>query len=83
MSNPHTKQYRNRLGVTQWMPSTKLVERLIAKNEGFCLALAQAMKLPSAEARIHQAGDRRFLLVARYDRQRDAHAQRHARARTY
>ncbi len=41
-------------------------------NEGFCLALAQAMKLPSAEARIHQAGDRRFLLVARYDRQRDA-----------
>lgn len=41
-------------------------------NEGFCLALAQAMKLPTAEARIHQAGDRRFLLVARYDRQRDA-----------
>ena len=38
MSNPHTKQYRNRLGVTQWMPSTKLVERLIASNEGFCLA---------------------------------------------
>lgn len=41
-------------------------------NEGFCLALAHAMKLPTAEARIHQAGDRRFLLVARYDRQRDA-----------
>lgn len=42
-------------------------------NEGFCLALARAMKLPTAEARIHQAGDRSFLLVTRYDRQRDAH----------
>lgn len=41
-------------------------------NEGFCLALAHAMKLPTAEARIHQAGDRCFLLVTRYDRQRDA-----------
>ena len=45
-------------------------------NEGFCLALAHAMKLPAAEARIHQAGDRRFLLVARYDRQRDAQGNR-------
>ena len=31
------------------------------------------IKLPVAEARIHQGGGRRFLLVTRYDRQTDAH----------
>lgn len=40
MTSPHIKQYRNRLGVTQWMPSTQLLKRLIDKNEGFCLVCA-------------------------------------------
>jgi len=38
-------------------------------NEGFCLALADALKLDAAKANIHLAGDRHYLLVARYDRQ--------------
>lgn len=40
-------------------------------NEGFCLALAHTMKLPAAEVQVHQAGNRRFLLITRYDRQLD------------
>ena len=40
MTNPHIKQYRNRLGATQWMPSTQLIKRLIDNNEGFCLVCA-------------------------------------------
>ena len=40
MTSPHIKQYRNRLGVTQWMPSTQLLKRLIDNNESFCLACA-------------------------------------------
>ncbi|MDB5798155.1 MAG: toxin HipA [Paucimonas sp.] len=39
-------------------------------NEGFSLALARRMRLPAANARIARAGDRQFLLVERYDRQR-------------
>lgn len=38
MTSPHVKQYRNRLNVTQWMPSTQLLSRLVMSNEGFCLA---------------------------------------------
>ncbi|MGX2041317.1 HipA domain-containing protein [Methylocaldum sp. MU1018] len=37
-------------------------------NEGFCLALAEAMQLKAARASIRSIGDRRFLLVERYDR---------------
>lgn len=40
-------------------------------NEGFCLALADAMQLKPARSRIHSIGDRRFLLVERYDRVTD------------
>lgn len=41
-------------------------------NEGFCLALADAMQLMPARSRIYSVRDRRFLLVERYDRIHDA-----------
>lgn len=41
-------------------------------NEGFCLALAEAMKLKPARSRIRRIDDRAFLLVERYDRAIDA-----------
>ena len=47
MTSPHIKQYRNRLGATQWMPSTQLLKRLIDNNEGFCLVCAHEQ--PSVE----------------------------------
>lgn len=59
-------------------PSTHILKPPIREvegsvlNEGFCLALAHAMKITAVETGIHHVGDRRFLLVARYDRQRDA-----------
>ena len=37
-------------------------------NEGFCMALAEAMALKPAKAEIHVVLDRSFLLVERYDR---------------
>ena len=37
-------------------------------NEGFCMALAEAMQLKPAKAKIHVVLDRCFLLVERYDR---------------
>lgn len=37
-------------------------------NEGFCLALAQAMQLKPAKSKIHTVLGRSFLLVERYDR---------------
>jgi serine/threonine-protein kinase HipA len=37
-------------------------------NEGFCLALAQAMGLPTSQAQIFDVQGRQVLLVARYDR---------------
>jgi len=37
-------------------------------NEGFCMALGQAMGLQVADAEILAAGDRQVLLVRRYDR---------------
>jgi serine/threonine-protein kinase HipA len=39
-------------------------------NEGFCLALARALKLDVANAAIHGPTDHAYLLVERYDRQR-------------
>lgn len=45
-------------------------------NEGFCLALAEAMRLSPAKSRVHVVSDRRFLLVERYDRFVDAHGHR-------
>ena len=41
-------------------------------NEGFCMALAEAMQLKPAKSKIHQVLDRSFLLVERYDRLIDA-----------
>lgn len=40
-------------------------------NEGFCLALADAIQLKPARSRVHTIGDCRFLLVERYDRAAD------------
>lgn len=44
-------------------------------NEGFCLALAHALKLDVARAAIHSVEDRAYLLVERYDRQRTPEGQ--------
>ena len=52
-------------------PAIPAVEDSVV-NEGFCMALASAMQLKPARSRIHSVGDRRFLLVERYDRTRDA-----------
>jgi serine/threonine-protein kinase HipA len=47
-------------------------------NEGFCMALAEAMQLRPAKSKVHAVLDRRFLLVERYDRVKDSpgHRQR-------
>jgi len=55
-------------------PSTHILKPAIAAvegsviNEGFCLALARAMGMLTAEAQIFNANNRQVLLVARYDR---------------
>lgn len=55
-------------------PSTHILKPAIASveesvlNEGFCLAQAQAMGLPTAQAQIFGVQGRQVLLVARYDR---------------
>ncbi len=40
-------------------------------NEAFCLLLARAIGLDAPEVRIGTAGERKFLLVRRYDRRQD------------
>ena len=45
-------------------------------NEGFCLALAEAMQLKPARSKIHAVQNRRFLLVERYDRIADTQGSR-------
>ncbi len=45
-------------------------------NEGFCMALAEAMQLKPAKSKVHRVLDRSFLLVERYDRLIDARGQR-------
>lgn len=45
-------------------------------NEGFCMALADAMQLKPAKSNVHTVLDRPFLLVERYDRVVDARGQR-------
>ena len=52
-------------------PAIQAVEDSVI-NEGFCLALAAAMKLKTAQAHIQQIHGRDFLLVERYDRFVDA-----------
>lgn len=64
-----------RIGLpTGRQPSTHILKPAMASvedtvfNEGFCLSLAQAMGLPTAQAHIFVAQGREVLLVARYDR---------------
>lgn len=45
-------------------------------NEGFCMALAEAMQLKPAKSKVHLVLDRSFLLVERYDRLIDALGRR-------
>ena len=45
-------------------------------NEGFCLALAEAMQFKPARSNIHAVQNRRFLLVERYDRIVDVQGSR-------
>lgn len=45
-------------------------------NEGFCLALAEAMKLNPARSKVHRVMNQAFLLVERYDRLTDAEGLR-------
>jgi len=45
-------------------------------NEGFCMALADAMQLKPAKSNVHCVLDRSFLLVERYDRLIDAQGYR-------
>jgi serine/threonine-protein kinase HipA len=45
-------------------------------NEGFCLALAEAMQLKPAKSQVCSVLGRQFLLVERYDRVVDARGQR-------
>lgn len=56
-------------------PAIHSVEDSVA-NEGFCLALADAMQLKPAKATIHRVQDRVFLLVERYDRMLNAQGGR-------
>ncbi|MFZ4859440.1 MAG: type II toxin-antitoxin system HipA family toxin [Desulfuromonadaceae bacterium] len=56
-------------------PSSHILKPAIAGvegsvfNEGFCLALANALKLDTVKAEIRSISDRHYLLVERYDRQ--------------
>lgn len=45
-------------------------------NEGFCMALAAALKLDVAHTKTHRVGERHYLLVERYDRQHGIQSQR-------
>lgn len=66
------------------MPSSHILKPAIHAvedsviNEGFCMALAAAMRLHPAKSSIHHVADRSFLLVERYDRVMDdkEHRQR-------
>ena len=46
-------------------------------NEGFCMALASALQLNVAPTAIAQVGDRPYLLVERYDRQKGSKQRLH------
>jgi serine/threonine-protein kinase HipA len=66
----------DRIGLPQFnSPSSHILKPAIAGvdgsvfNEGFCLALANALKLDTVKAEIRRISDRDYLLVDRYDRQ--------------
>ncbi len=52
-------------------PAIQAIEESVT-NEGFCMALAEAMQLKPARTKIHVVLNRSFLLVERYDRIVDA-----------
>ena len=56
-------------------PAIHAVEDSVV-NEGFCMALAEAIHLEPAKSKVHQVLDRSFLLVNRYDRLIDARGHR-------
>ena len=56
-------------------PAISAVEDSVI-NEGFCMALAEAMQLKPAKSKVHKVLDRSFLLVERYDRPVDAQGHR-------
>lgn len=56
-------------------PAIHTVENSVI-NEGFCMALAEAMQLKPAKSKVHRVLDRSFLLVERYDRLIDAQEYR-------
>lgn len=62
-------------------PSTHILKPAIAGvedsvlNEGFCLALAEAMGLPAAQAQVFKVNGHQVLLVGRYDRRADKDGQ--------
>ena len=56
-------------------PAIHAVEDSVS-NEGFCMALAEAMQLKPAKSKVHKVLDRSFLLVERYDRLIDAQGNR-------
>ena len=56
-------------------PAIQAVEASVT-NQGFCMALAEAMQRKPAHALIHKVGDREFLLIERYDRFLDSGGNR-------
>jgi serine/threonine-protein kinase HipA len=56
-------------------PTIRALEDTVT-NEGFCLALAEAMQLKPAKSQMRSVLGRQFLLVERYDRVVDAQGQR-------
>lgn len=73
----------NRIGLPRnGTPSSHILKPAISSvedsvvNEGFCMALANAMQLKPAKSKIHSACSRAFLLVERYDRVVDARGAR-------
>ena len=73
----------NRIGLPKnGTPSSHILKPAILTladtviNEGFCLALAEAMQLKPAKSQIRSVLGRQFLLVERYDRVVDAQGRR-------
>ena len=69
----------NRVGLPlQGGPSSHIIKPAIVGvdgsvfNEGFCMRLAAALKLDVANTGIQRVGDRKYLMVERYDRQHGA-----------
>lgn len=56
-------------------PAIQAVEDSVT-NEGFCMALAEAMQLKPAKSKVHAVLKRPFLLVERYDRVVDTQGYR-------